>query len=335
MQRKDQKLRVGFVLLDSFTLNAFSGFVEAIRLAADHGGRSRQVACGWEVMGEGKVTASCGLVVTPTSALLDPSEMDYIAVCGGNGYDTRTQPAWLDAYWTRAAGAGVPLIGLCTGTFPIARIGLMQGFPACVHWNVVDESRDQFPTVDALTDRIFLDAGDRITCAGSTGASDLALHLLARHCGSELAQQAIRHMMLQGQRADTFPQAHFTQNIQQVSDEVVRRCIHLMEQKLNTPPQIETLATQVGLSARQLDRRFIRAVGQSPGRYFRAMRLEYAAWQLTHTTGTVAQIASDAGFSDASHLHREFRKISDVAPHQYRSAHGTAGDAAHLGEPRP
>lgn len=342
MRRNQQKLRVGFVLLDSFTLNAFSGFVEAIRLAADHGGRSRQVACGWEVMGEGKITASCGLTVAPTAPLISPSEMDYIAVCGGNGYRTRSQPAWLDSYLSKAAGAGVPLIGLCTGTFNIARAGLMQGYPACVHWNVVDEFHDQFPQIDALTDRIFLDAGARITCAGSTGASDLALHLIDRHCGSVYAQQAIRHMMLQGQRAATFPQAHFSQNIQHVKDEAVRRCVALMEQKINTPTQTDVLATQVGLSARQLDRRFNRALGQSPARYFRAMRLSYALWRLTHTTDTIAQIAADAGFSDAAHFHREFRKTHGVAPRQYQNtaerpmhAGGAAGLARESGTTGP
>lgn len=320
MRHTDQRLRVGFLLLDSFTLNAFSGFVEAIRLAADHGGRSRQVACGWEVMGQGKITASCGLAVTATAPLIDPAEVDYVAVCGGNGYRVRSQPRWLDTYLNDVAEAGVPLIGLCTGTFNIARAGLMEGYPACVHWNVVDDFREQFPQIDAYTDRIFLDAGRRITCAGSTGASDLALHLIDRHCGSVYAQQAIRHMMMQGQRAASFPQAHFSKNIQHVKDEVVRRCAALMEQKINMPPPMDVLAAEVGISVRQLDRRFAKALGQTPARYFRAMRLSYAVWRLTHTTDAITQIAADAGFSDSAHFHREFRKAYGTAPRQYQQS---------------
>ena len=323
MRRTEQKLRVGFLLLDSFTLNAFSGFVEAIRLAADHGGRSRQVACGWEVMGKGKVAASCGLSVAATSPLIDPKEVDYVAVCGGNGYRIRSQPQWLDQYLSEVAEAGVPLIGLCTGTFNIARAGLMQGYPACVHWNVADEFHDQFPRVEAFTDRIFLDAGARITCAGSTGASDLALHLIHRHCGSEYAQQSIRHMMMQGQRAGTFPQAHFSKSTHDVKDEVVRRCAALMEQKINMPPSMDVLAAEVGISVRQLDRRFNQAMGQSPSRYFRSMRLSYALWRLTHTTDRIAEIAADAGFSDSAHFHREFRKSYGTSPNLYRRSSNT------------
>ena len=39
------KLRVGFVLAQRFTLTAFAGFVDALRLAADEGDRSRPLEC--------------------------------------------------------------------------------------------------------------------------------------------------------------------------------------------------------------------------------------------------------------------------------------------------
>ena len=41
-QKVDAKLRVGFLLTPRFTLVAFAGFVDALRLAADEGDRSRQ-----------------------------------------------------------------------------------------------------------------------------------------------------------------------------------------------------------------------------------------------------------------------------------------------------
>ncbi len=264
MNQIDQKLRVGFLLLDNFTLNAFSGFIEALRLAADQGGRSQQIACGWQMMSQGRVTASCGLSVAATRYLSDPSEMDYLAVCGGNDYHSRTQPAWLDSYLRRAAEADTRLIGICTGTFNIARSGLMKNRPACVHWNVINEFRSQFPRIEVVADRIFIDAGDRITCAGSAGAADLALHLITRHCGREKALQSIRHMLLTGVRPSTHPQAHFKIQMESVADECVRRCVNLMEQALNDPPAIPYLAQEVGLSPRQLDRRFTKAVGKPP-----------------------------------------------------------------------
>lgn len=313
-----QKFRVALIVLDNFTLNAFSGFVDALRLAADEGGRSRQIECGWVITGHGTVRASCGLTVTPDRTPLDPAEVDYIAVSGGNDYRNRHNPAWLDQYLHRAAEAGTTLVGLCTGTFNIARAGLMQGRPACVHWNVREEFRDQFPDIETVSDRIFLDAGDRITCAGSTGASDLALHLVTRHCGAERAQQSLRHMIQNRQREASFPQTHLVNEARNIMDSSVRRCINLMEQTLNAPVPIAELAQKTGLSERQLSRRFKDSVGHPPSRYYRYVRLDYGAWRLRHTTDRITRIAVESGFSDASHFHREFLRRFGVSPAAYR-----------------
>ena len=75
-----QKLRVGLLVLDNFTLNAVSGFVEALRLAADTGGRGRQLECGWVIMGRGPTRASCGMTVTADS--LNPQKARVLVMLG-------------------------------------------------------------------------------------------------------------------------------------------------------------------------------------------------------------------------------------------------------------
>lgn len=191
-------------------------------------------------------------------------------------------------------------------------------YTACVHWNVFDAFREQFPTIDARPDRLFIDTGRRITCAGSAGADDLALHLITRHCRHEKAQQAIRHMMLEGIRPATYPQAHFYSDLGGVRDARVRRAVHLMEQMLNDPLPLPEIARQAGISLRQLERRFDAAFSVGPAAYFRTLRLRYGAWLLLHTTDTVAQIASDSGFADAAHFSREFRQAWNTTPSAFR-----------------
>ena len=63
------RLRVAFVLAPRFTLTAFAGFVDALRLAADEGDRSRPRLIRWEVLGSEPVRASCGAAVQPTAPL--------------------------------------------------------------------------------------------------------------------------------------------------------------------------------------------------------------------------------------------------------------------------
>lgn len=311
-------LSVGFLLLDQFTLTAFSGFIDALRLAADVGGRSRQLLCRWEIIGSKSPSSSCGLRVMPDGAQL-PQNLNYLAVCGGNGYRDRAIPEWLNGLLHEADEEGVGLIGVCTGTFAIAQAGLMRGAIACLHWNVINEFRERFPHLPAVSDRLFYESGNRITCAGSTGSIDLALHLITRHCGSEKAQQVIRHMMHEEIRPPSAPQTHFYTRLEGVRDGRVRRAAQLMEQTINTPMTIVQIADKVHLSARQLERAFHDTVGVSPMHYYRSLRLSYGAYLLRHTQRRVSDIASDCGFCDTSHFSRHFRKAYECSPRRHRN----------------
>ncbi len=313
-------LRVGFVLTEQFTLAAFAGFVDALRLAADAGGRSRPIHAAWTVMSLDGLPrrSSCGVSVGEVGTLREPTEFDYIAVCGGNDYlNERQAPELLD-YLQRAAAGGVPLLGVCTGTFIIAQAGLADGRCVCVHWNVLDAFRERFPLARPVVDRLFIDEGCLITCAGSTATIDMALYLIKRHCGDGKARQALRHMMLQDVRPASLPQPHFFAELSLIGDLRVRKAAHFIEQRLDDPPRVETIASYVGISVRQLERAFEAALGLSPAAFQRRVRLDYAKWLLSNSDRAVTQIAFDCGFADGAHLSREFRSAFGSAPARFR-----------------
>src|SRR5690242_5488242 len=83
--RTSPKLRVGFVAAHQFTLTAFAGFVDALRLAADEGDRSRPLDCEWTLLGDtsSPIRSSCGATVQPWSEMERPERFDYIVVVGG------------------------------------------------------------------------------------------------------------------------------------------------------------------------------------------------------------------------------------------------------------
>ena len=62
-----ERIRFGIVLLPNFTLTAFSGFVDMLRLSADDSDFSKPVRCAWSVVGKAlaPVRASCGIQITP------------------------------------------------------------------------------------------------------------------------------------------------------------------------------------------------------------------------------------------------------------------------------
>ncbi len=321
-QEKGFELRIAFILQNKFTLAAFSGFIDALRLAADDAAKSRQIRVGWEVysLTGGQVYASCGVSIATLPAPRDAEGFDYVAVCGGNSFNDDTPSPALMQFIRSAHARGVGLLGICTGSFALARAGLVDARRYCIHWNVLEAFKSRFPCAQISLDRIFVDEGDVITCAGSTAAIDLALYLLVRHCGSERAQQVMRHMMLTSMRPASVPQAHFFEMPADGTDSRVRKALHFMEQRLDQPPNNLAIARYCAISHRQLERLFRANLGLTIGQVFRNMRLNYGRYLLSRGSLTVLEIANITGFADTAHFSREFRKAFGNTPSNYRAS---------------
>jgi len=87
-----------------------------------------------------------------------------------------------------------------------------------------------------------------------------------------------------------------------------------MEQNLSEPRPVARIAALLGISARQLERRFLAEMGVGPASAYRAMRLDYGRWLITKGARRVGDAASLAGFADSAHFTREFRKRWGDAP---------------------
>jgi transcriptional regulator GlxA family with amidase domain len=82
--------------------------------------------------------------------------------------------------------------------------------------------------------------------------------------------------------------------------------------------RVDRLADELGFSERQLRRRFDDAVGYGPKTLQRVLRL----WRFLVASGTdMAAAAIDAGYADQSHLTRECRILTRLAPGAWVSAH--------------
>ena len=85
--------------------------------------------------------------------------------------------------------------------------------------------------------------------------------------------------------------------------------------------KISDLAQVAGLSISQFDRRFQKALGQTPSRFLIHFRLTRACQLLAHTDETLSWIAHEVGFFDHSHFSREFQKMFGASPGRYRKKH--------------
>lgn len=314
---KKPRLSVGFILAPNFTMLAFSAFVDTLRLAADEGDRSRPIHCTWSVLSHDMrpVKASCGVEVSPTAGLEDPAQFDYIVVVGGLLSALKMPPAMND-YLRRAAGT-VPLVGICTGPFVLARLGLMKGRRSCVSWYVHADFTNEFPDLDVSSDELFIDDGDRLTCAGGTSVVHLAAYLVERHCDKARAAKAMRIMIEHAPLPAKTPQPQplFTRTTDDIR---VRKAMLLIERHLSDPLPTEFIAQHVNVSVRHLERLFQSELGMSPLAFAFELRLNNALNLLVSTRSSIIDIALQCGFLSNSHFSRCFRNQYGKTPSQVR-----------------
>lgn len=320
LTRPATRLRVGFVLMHNFTLTAFSTFVDVLRLAADEGDRSRPIGCSWQVMTPGRRPArsSCGVEVHPTADLTDPSGFDYVVVVGGLLHGTPPLPPDIERYLRRAAGLGTALVGVCTGSFVLCRLGLMTGRKCCVSWYHYRDFLEEFPALVPVADQLFMVDRDRITCSGGAGVADLAARLVTDHLGAAAAHKALHILLIDRPRSAESAQPA-PRLAEDASDNArVSRGLLLMEQNLANPLPIAALAGALNVSVRQLERLFTSNLGATPQDSYLTLRIRHARWMLANTKLSASRIAADVGFADGSHFGRAFRARVGETPSAFR-----------------
>lgn len=315
------KLRIGFLLTPRFTLTAFAGFVDALRLAADEGDRSRPLLARWAVLdtANGPIPSSCGASVAPTASLESPQDYDYLVVVGGLIHGGQQVPPRLPAFLREAAAAGVKLVGLCTGSFVLARTGLLDGHVACVSWFHREDFEAEFPECRVVSNQMYVVDRDRLTCAGGTSVVHLAAHLIERTIGRASAVKALRIMIEEQPLPSRTLQPEQVVSVRS-TDSVVHKAMLLLEQQLHASATIDELCKPLNVSRRQLERRFQQDVGLSPSAYRQRLRLERARWLLTNTDLEVTAVALECGFQNSASFARVVRQALGLSPLQVRQA---------------
>jgi transcriptional regulator GlxA family with amidase domain len=279
------------------------------------------------------ITTSCGIAIVPTSELVDPSSFDYIVVVGGL-LSALKLPMPLNDYLRRAAAAGVALVGICTGSFVLARLGLMEGRRSCVSWYVHADFSIEFPDLAVSSDELFIDDVNRLTCAGGTSVVHLAAYLIERHCDRARAAKALRIMIEHAPLPARTPQPQplFTKETDNIR---VRKAMLLIERHLSDPLAVEFIAQHVNVSVRHLERLFQSEIGMSPLAFAFELRLNNAYNLLVTTRNSIIDIALECGFLSNSHFSRCFRHTYGKTPSQVRDeALGKAAPVRKVAAPK-
>lgn len=315
-----KKLRVGFILANHFTLSAFANFVDVLRLAADEGDRSRPIKCEWHVLSKDMKTirSSSGLSVHPDARLGEPTGYDYIVVVGGLLDEVSPIAPEYVAFLQAAAQAKIGLVGICTGAFILHRAGLMENHQCCVSWFHHEDFLDQFDGLTPISDQIFVVDRNRLTCSGGVSSAHLAAFLVDRHVGSAAAQKSLHIMIIDAQHQADAPQPGLPLELS-TKNPLVRKALVRMQHTLHMPQSVQQVADGLGVSRRKLERHFNESLAMSPQAAGTRIRLAQVKLLLREPKMSLAEIAAQTGFCDASHLLRVFRKQEGVTPSAYRN----------------
>jgi len=308
-----------FLLLDKFTMLSFAGAIEPLRIANRVLGHTAYV---WRLAGEGGVEATCsnGASFKLDMGLEEISREDTVLVCGGiDVQDATTKPIlnWL----RREARRGVAIGGLCTAAYTVARAGLMDGKRATIHWENQDSFLEEFEDVK-LTKSVFVMDGNRMSTAGGTASIDLMLKIIAQDHGEDVANTVADQLIYSSIRTDQDTQRLSIPTRIGVRHPKLSQVIQMMEGKIEDPISPAQLATDVGMSTRQLERLFRRYLNRSPKRYYMELRLQKARNLLMQTDMSVINVALACGFASPSHFSKCYRAHYQTTPYRERGTHG-------------
>ena len=144
------------------------------------------------------VCCSGGLLVQPHHTIENHPPLDILVVPGG--YGTRREAnntRLLD--WIAAQDERTELTtSVCTGAFLLAARGILDGRPATTHWASIERLRTTHPGVEVREQVRFVDDGRVLTSAGVSAGIDMALHVVSRLLGGDVASTTARRMEYEG-----------------------------------------------------------------------------------------------------------------------------------------
>jgi transcriptional regulator GlxA family with amidase domain len=190
--------RVGIVLFDEIEVLDFCGPFEVFSSVRLDEAKRREEPSPFEVLlvaeKSDPVTTSGGMRVLSGATFATCPALDILVVPGGWGTRReRDNPVMLD--WLRERNAEVEtLTSVCTGAMLLGFAGLLDGLHATTHWRSLDWMRDSFPAVAVEYGQHVVEDGRVFTSAGISAGIDMALKVVARYLGEEVARATARHM---------------------------------------------------------------------------------------------------------------------------------------------
>ena len=217
----------------------------------------------------------------------------------------------------RSARFGVELCGIENGSLVLAAAGLLQGHQVAVHWDNLVGFQEHYPGTRSVS-QLYARSGSRITCAGASAILDMMVAWIGWHGEEQLAAEVADHLLLGAPRAAETAQRALETASPDAADAAVLDAEAIMREHIDEPLSCRELARRVGLSLRQLERRFRDELSCSVLTRYRVIRMANAHQLLQQTGLSVTQVAFSCGFSSPEYFCRLYRGMFGCSPSKDR-----------------
>lgn len=203
---------------------------------------------------------------------------------------------------------GITVCSICSGAFALGHAGLLKDTECTTHWRRVDALQKQFPQARVLADILYIKSNNVYTSAGISAGIDLCLAILEDLKGALFTHKVARGLVVYHRRSGRHKQQsvyldyrnHINPQVHEVQDYLI--------DNLSKENDIETLASLVGMSPRNLSRVFKEKTGSTVLEYLTLLRIEYASTMLNNPEYTMEYIATQCGFKTPRQLQRILKK---------------------------
>ena len=285
-------------------------------------GQSRPYALTLAAPVAGPVATTSGVQIVATAGVHDAGlQADTVLLAGGRGARMAIDDAPLVRALAHLCHAAERAGSICTGAFPLAATGLLDGQRATTHWAHFDEFAARFPKVQIERDALFIIEGKFHSSAGITAGIDYALALVERDLGRPLALAVARELVVFLKRPGGQSQfsAELAAEAGAPDPDRFAELTRWMGANLAADLSVELLAERCAMSSRNFARRFAAAMNVAPGKYVQALRVDAARRLLTNGQLPVERVAERCGFASSEAMRLSFRRHLAIAPSQFRA----------------
>ncbi|WP_406646187.1 GlxA family transcriptional regulator [Aliisedimentitalea scapharcae] len=316
--KQHDTMTLGFLLFPGFPMACLTSAIEPLRAANEIAGKD---VFRWKLVSEdGRgVNASANVIFQPDCSLEEVEDLNVLFLMS-SPQGKFSDPKASNGKLRHLARHGVIMGSASGGLFPLARSGLIEGHTCSVHWCYKAAFQAEFPSLETVDDVIVLDRR-RFTASGAAAMFDLSLKLIEQTMGDAVMTEVacwFQHPLVRAEGVRQKIPAFKTDSTADSLPPPVAKAVEIFADNLEHPVSIRDIASEIGVSPRQLERSFKSATGQSPALYYRTLRMNAARQLVMYSRDSITSIANAVGYATSSTLSQHYRDSFGVTPQEER-----------------